>query len=229
MTRQPRQPDDLPEQLLDDLRALHAPKVRVPSSVDEHILTEARRVLPVATRTPWYRRPGAWGGITAAAAAVGLATVAWVVQPGVGGSRSTTTTLPQPFGEATEELALADEASVLDGLDDRADEPSVFSRGATIAERSAEPEADMLGTNLGVQLGTGLAERADFADAAHPLDYDGDGVIDILDAFALARTIENELAIEPMWDLNGDGVIDDDDVVVIAQAAVRLEPREVIR
>ncbi|MEO1129230.1 MAG: dockerin type I domain-containing protein [Planctomycetota bacterium] len=223
MTLPPRQPDDLPEQLLDDLRALHAPKVEVPPSVDEHILAAARRTLPVATRTPWFRRPSAWGGITAAAAAVGLAAVAWIAQPGVGGSRSTTTTTPRPFSETTEELALADELSVLDRLDDSTNETREFSRGASIAE--VQPEADM----FGLPLASRAAERADFADAAHPLDYDGDGVIDILDAFALARTIETQVAIEPMWDLNGDGVIDDDDVVVIAQAAVRLEPREVIR
>ena len=49
-------------------------------------------------------------------------------------------------------------------------------------------------------------------------DIDGDGRIDILDAFALARAVEAGGGA----DVNGDGVVDQRDVQVLADAAVRL-------
>ena len=54
-------------------------------------------------------------------------------------------------------------------------------------------------------------------------DLDGNGRVDILDAFKLARCIE--AADQPMcnkWDMNGDGAVDRGDVDVIAMAAVSL-------
>lgn len=50
-------------------------------------------------------------------------------------------------------------------------------------------------------------------------DLNGDGAVDIMDAFALARRIE---AGESGPDLNGDGRIDQQDVEVIASRAVSL-------
>lgn len=50
-------------------------------------------------------------------------------------------------------------------------------------------------------------------------DLNGDGIVDIMDAFALARRIE---AGETGPDLNGDGRIDQQDVEIIATRAVRL-------
>ena len=55
--------------------------------------------------------------------------------------------------------------------------------------------------------------------AAVRADLNGDGAVDIMDAFALARRIE---AGESGPDLNGDGRIDQQDVEVIASRAVSL-------
>ena len=57
----------------------------------------------------------------------------------------------------------------------------------------------------------------------HPdvADIDGNGAVEIFDAFALARKIEQGAAAKQA-DINHDGVIDSKDVAIIAQQAVRL-------
>ena len=54
-------------------------------------------------------------------------------------------------------------------------------------------------------------------------DLNGDGKVDILDAFALARKVEAGAATEASVDLNGDGKVDQQDVAVLAAQAVVLE------
>ena len=54
-------------------------------------------------------------------------------------------------------------------------------------------------------------------------DLNGDGVVDMLDAFALARELEAGAASHPQLDLNGDGVVDERDVQILAARAVSLE------
>lgn len=54
-------------------------------------------------------------------------------------------------------------------------------------------------------------------------DIDGNGRVDILDAFALARRIESGQAAGAATDLDGDGQTGQADVKLIASAAVRLE------
>ena len=54
-------------------------------------------------------------------------------------------------------------------------------------------------------------------------DFDRDGRVDILDAFALARRIEEGGESSRRWDLNEDGAVDRRDVDAIAMAAVSLE------
>jgi hypothetical protein len=54
-------------------------------------------------------------------------------------------------------------------------------------------------------------------------DIDGNGRVDILDAFRLARSIEARGPADPRWDFNGDGRVDKDDVDVVASAAVHLD------
>jgi len=54
-------------------------------------------------------------------------------------------------------------------------------------------------------------------------DLDGNGRVDILDAFRLARAIESRGPTETEWDVNGDGRVDRDDVDAVAFAAVRLD------
>jgi hypothetical protein len=58
-----------------------------------------------------------------------------------------------------------------------------------------------------------------------PADIDGNGRVDILDAFRLARNIESRSPADMKWDLNGDGLVDRKDVDAVAFAAVRLDPR----
>ena len=54
-------------------------------------------------------------------------------------------------------------------------------------------------------------------------DFDGDGRVDILDAFALARHLESAHKPKDKWDMNGDGIVDRADVDRIAMAAVSLK------
>jgi len=56
-----------------------------------------------------------------------------------------------------------------------------------------------------------------------PKDIDGNGRVDILDAFSLARQVEAGGQLPGVQDVNGDGVIDANDVDAVAMAAVRLK------
>jgi len=47
--------------------------------------------------------------------------------------------------------------------------------------------------------------------------------VDMLDAFALARELQQGRTPRPQLDLNGDGVVDERDVEVLAARAVTLE------
>ena len=72
------------------------------------------------------------------------------------------------------------------------------------------------------------ARRADVAGIARHAavakeDFDRNGTVDVLDAFALARRIEAPGERRDEWDINGDGAVDKKDVDVIAMAAVSLE------
>lgn len=53
-------------------------------------------------------------------------------------------------------------------------------------------------------------------------DIDQNGEVNILDAFALARSVERQDAGASQWDQNGDGHADDEDIQLIAMAAVTL-------
>jgi hypothetical protein len=61
------------------------------------------------------------------------------------------------------------------------------------------------------------------SSAARPEDLNGDGVVDMLDAFALARELQHNPASHPQLDLNRDGIVDDRDVQALAARAVSLE------
>jgi hypothetical protein len=53
-------------------------------------------------------------------------------------------------------------------------------------------------------------------------DVNGDGRFDILDAFALARTIERGGELRPEWDFNGDRAVDRADVDRVAHLVVQV-------
>jgi len=53
-------------------------------------------------------------------------------------------------------------------------------------------------------------------------DIDRNGRVDIIDAFQLARHIESASPTKQRWDINGDGLVNRNDVDQVARAAVRL-------
>ncbi len=54
-------------------------------------------------------------------------------------------------------------------------------------------------------------------------DVDGNGRIDILDAYRLARHVEGAGRLDMRWDQNHDGAVNAADVDLVASAAVRLD------
>lgn len=58
---------------------------------------------------------------------------------------------------------------------------------------------------------------------ARAVDIDRNGRVDILDAFKLARHVESAGHTEKKWDINGDGLVNSNDVDLVASAAVRLD------
>ena len=61
------------------------------------------------------------------------------------------------------------------------------------------------------------------AGAGGRADIDSNGRVDVLDAFCLAKHVESRGPIDARYDLNGDGLVNRDDVDVVAFAAVRLD------
>lgn len=55
-------------------------------------------------------------------------------------------------------------------------------------------------------------------------DINGDGHIDILDAYIVAHRLSTGAKTPPTWDVNGDGIVDQRDVDWIAASAVRISP-----
>jgi hypothetical protein len=74
--------------------------------------------------------------------------------------------------------------------------------------------------------GTPERHRKATTDSAQTIekeDFDGNGRVDILDAFALARHIESGRKANEKWDMNGDGTVDRTDINTIAMAAVSVK------
>ena len=61
--------------------------------------------------------------------------------------------------------------------------------------------------------------------AAAETDVDGSGSVDILDAFALARTLNAAQPVRTEWDITGDGIVNRNDVdaVAVQRLAKRLD------
>ncbi len=58
--------------------------------------------------------------------------------------------------------------------------------------------------------------------AVNPKDINNNGKVDIMDAFTLAKAIENNKTPQATWDINKDHKINQQDVDAIALAAVQL-------
>ena len=54
-------------------------------------------------------------------------------------------------------------------------------------------------------------------------DIDADGRVDIVDALQLARAVEARGAVDPAWDVNADGVVDERDAEAVAMRAVAIK------
>ncbi len=83
---------------------------------------------------------------------------------------------------------------------------------ARVAARPAAPKAAS---------STAVVAKAVSVDRS---DINGDGRVDILDAFLLAKRVEAREAFDTAWDITGDGLVDRRDVAALAAAAVRLRP-----
>ena len=103
----------------------------------------------------------------------------------------------------------------------------VLVRAATLAAAAGVALVLWLGRGrFGDQPDRGPGPGSGYSDLARVerLDVDGSGRVDILDALALARAIESEdVAADLPWDMNGDGTVDQRDVDVVAQRAVRID------
>lgn len=55
-------------------------------------------------------------------------------------------------------------------------------------------------------------------------DVNGDGKVDILDAYVVARAIHDHGRLNPAWDVNRDGVVDEKDVDWIVNSSVSIGP-----
>jgi hypothetical protein len=78
---------------------------------------------------------------------------------------------------------------------------------------------------LGIGYGAFWMARPTAADLAGE-DLNHDGRVDILDAFQLARSLKQPNGPRPgLPDVNGDGVVNDQDVEALAAKAVRLDGR----
>ncbi len=56
-------------------------------------------------------------------------------------------------------------------------------------------------------------------------DINRDGRVDVLDAFDLARGLQQGSAADRLFDINGDGVVDQEDIKTITRLAVKLDGR----
>jgi hypothetical protein len=83
---------------------------------------------------------------------------------------------------------------------------------------------------VSVRIGMHPVERGGIGTVATRVeDLNGDGRVDILDAFVLARRIKGGDALQKSWDVNGDGFVDQHDVDAIAQAAVKVDGAGVVQ
>jgi hypothetical protein len=114
--------------------------------------------------------------------------------------------IQRPSGTAPTRLALQESA------------PMATSPNATMPGAPREPARDAEADAAAGTPAPGLtAEGATWMRG----DLTKDGVVNVLDAFALARAIEAS-TIDGAWDFSGDGIVDAKDIDLIAHAAVKL-------
>jgi len=87
----------------------------------------------------------------------------------------------------------------------------------------------LFGWSLIYRVGNGPRDRGTAEFAGNAADLNGNGRVDIFDAFVLARGIRDGRT-GTTWDINRDAVVDAKDVLAIAQLAVRIgtQPKQKI-
>ena len=106
---------------------------------------------------------------------------------------------------------------------------SIHQLGQSTAQRTADRRRFRRWHKVGAAaailalcgLGIWVSQRN--SPAQNVADIDGDGRVDIVDAFVLAKSLHSKSPLKPQWDLNSDGRIDQSDVEIIAQRAVMLK------
>jgi len=82
---------------------------------------------------------------------------------------------------------------------------------------------------IAISILTGPSRRSATREVRAPAhaakDFDGNGRVDIVDAYQLARRLKEGGRPGKVWDLNGDGNVDGDDVDQLAMTAVSLKRR----
>lgn len=96
----------------------------------------------------------------------------------------------------------------------------LFRRAGSIAAAAA---VIILAFSLNLTEKPGPTTSRSVLVEAQALDIDRNGRVDILDAFKLARHVESAENTEKRWDINGDGLVNSNDVDLVALAAVRLD------
>lgn len=248
--------EGIPPALAADLRSLYRTgadeRTQVPHGVDEAVMAAARERF--AGMNPGERRGGLFvvvrriglvGGPLAAAAV--LALVVWLTpwRPGVPQGP-----VPMPGMGRQQAQGLLEKEADKRMIDDRLafEEAEGEERARSFAD--AGDEANGAGDTLATMAdAAGRRDAGEFArksersaSAPAPMlaaeaaprwaeDFNADGVVDMRDALMMARVVERgpwSMGLE--WDLNGDGVVNEDDVRAVALAAVDLERRgEVVR
>lgn len=207
--------DDVPQELVSDMRRLHPSGGRVPADVDEAILAAARARITTRRRA-WIVLRRVSIAATAAAAAVGLAV--WI---GQGGLQST------PSAEMTvAALTPADPVTPAGPKDiDRNGHVNIldaFMLARHLDERLSS-EADIRGADalVGPQE---LAKRGQLEKRGQKPFGERAGSVE-------SSERNEKMASDPFmagggspdWDINGDGVVDQGDVDAVAMAAVSLK------
>ena len=184
-----------PPRLVDALRSLHNQEVLVPPSVDEAILGRARAQLS-----------GNVGVRPSLGAAAPELPVAKASSESDGRAGAT------PCGEEVPALITVHtwRAPVAAAEDGRTPVPwfRLLAAAAVV----------VLGLGVGLLINRQINPPAVIARE----DVDRNGQVDILDAFALARKLQQGGAAGVALDLNGDGVVDQRDIDWVAARAVKL-------
>ncbi|MBN1846092.1 MAG: hypothetical protein JW810_10445 [Sedimentisphaerales bacterium] len=214
------EPIEAPPRLVDDLQALYTPPVGVPLLVDRNILEQARRHLDRRRRRRRLVFCLRWAAVGAAAVLlVGffvdpLGDISQPRAPSDGQDRyayqdQSSPTLPSTAPVETEQDTTAF------SFDQIAPPPDAADRRLS---GTARPAADVVAAPLAGPFAKDIAS----AGAPAREDIDRSGRVDILDAFLLARHIDKRLALSPQWDVTGDGQVNQNDVIAVAQAAVHV-------